>query len=244
MTHEYDVCVLGAGPGGYVAAIRAAQLGLKTCIIEKRYWGGVCLNVGCIPSKALLESTALYEKARHDFAAHGISTGDVKLDIATMIARKNDIVKQLTGGIEQLYKANGIDWLAGRGRLLPNKTVEVTAADGSHRRNRRLLLTMQQRERIGQRLSIPRLLRSCRLFVQRRLRHCCRGRCDEHACLRLRPFNEEPRAHGDKKSREKNRSPPLQPDILTSADKAFAQGGKPTVRQNFTHARILLHLFA
>mgnify|MGYP002744003004 CR=1 FL=1 len=129
-----DVVVIGGGPGGYVAAIRAAQLGYKTACVEAApTLGGTCLNVGCIPSKALLESTALYEKARHDFAAHGISTGEVKLDIATMIARKNDIVKQLTGGIEQLFKANGIDWLAGRGRLLPGKTVEVTAADGSVR---------------------------------------------------------------------------------------------------------------
>ena len=132
MNPSYDIIVIGGGPGGYVAAIRAAQLGYKTaCVEAASTLGGTCLNVGCIPSKALLESTALYEKARHDFAAHGISTGDVKLDIATMIARKNDIVKQLTGGIEQLFKANGIDWLAGRGRLLPGKTVEVTAADGS-----------------------------------------------------------------------------------------------------------------
>ena len=132
MSPTYDIIVIGGGPGGYVAAIRAAQLGYKTACVEAApTLGGTCLNVGCIPSKALLESTALYEKARHDFAAHGISTGDVKLDIATMIARKNDIVKQLTGGIEQLFKANGIDWLAGRGRLLPGKTVEVAAADGS-----------------------------------------------------------------------------------------------------------------
>ena len=103
---------------------------------------------------------------------------------------------------------------------------------------------MQQCERIGQRLFILRLLRSRHILAQRRLRHLCRGRCDEHACLRLCPFNKEPRAHSNKKSREKNRSPPLQLDILTSADKTFAQGGKPTVRQNFTHARILLHLFS
>ena len=141
---NYDIIIIGGGPGGYVAAIRAAQLGYKTACVEAApTLGGTCLNVGCIPSKALLESTSLYEKARHDFAAHGITTGDVKLDIAAMIARKNDIVKQLTGGIEQLFKANGIDWLAGRGRLLPNKTVEVTAADGKvsqYQANRAVIL--------------------------------------------------------------------------------------------------------
>ena len=79
---NYDIIIIGGGPGGYVAAIRAAQLGYKTaCVEAASTLGGTCLNVGCIPSKALLESTALYEKARHDFAAHGISTGDVKLDI-------------------------------------------------------------------------------------------------------------------------------------------------------------------
>ncbi|MDO4643010.1 MAG: dihydrolipoyl dehydrogenase [Cardiobacteriaceae bacterium] len=129
---NYDIIVIGGGPGGYVAAIRAAQLGFKTACVEMATTlGGTCLNVGCIPSKALLESTALYEKAQHDFAAHGIHADNVSLDTVAMMARKNDIVQQLTDGIAQLFKANKIDWIAGRGRLLPHKTVEITASDGS-----------------------------------------------------------------------------------------------------------------
>ena len=132
MNPTYDIIVIGGGPGGYVAAIRAAQLGYKTaCVEAAATLGGTCLNVGCIPSKALLESTAFYEKIQYDSAAHGIGTGTATLDVPTMIARKNDIVKQLTGGIAQLFKANGIDWLQGRGQLLAGKTVAITAADGS-----------------------------------------------------------------------------------------------------------------
>ena len=132
MNPTYDIIVIGGGPGGYVAAIRAAQLGYKTaCVEAATTLGGTCLNVGCIPSKALLETTHLYHKIQYDSAAHGIGTGTATLDIATMIARKDDIVKQLTGGIAQLFKANGIDWLQGRGQLLAGKTVAITAADGS-----------------------------------------------------------------------------------------------------------------
>ena len=132
MNPTYDIIVIGGGPGGYVAAIRAAQLGYKTaCVEAAATLGGTCLNVGCIPSKALLESTAFYEKIQYDSAAHGIGTGTATLDVPTMIARKDDIVKQLTGGIAQLFKANGIDWLQGRGQLLANKTVAITAEDGS-----------------------------------------------------------------------------------------------------------------
>ena len=132
MNPTYDIIVIGGGPGGYVAAIRAAQLGYKTaCVEAAATLGGTCLNVGCIPSKALLESTAFYEKIQYDSATHGIGTGTATLDVPTMIARKDDIVKQLTGGIAQLFKANGIDWLQGRGQLLAGKTVAITAADGS-----------------------------------------------------------------------------------------------------------------
>ena len=132
MNPTYDIIVIGGGPGGYVAAIRAAQLGYKTACVEAApTLGGTCLNVGCIPSKALLETTHLYEKIQYDSAAHGIGTGTATLDAAAMIARKDDIVKQLTGGIAQLFKANGIDWIQGRGKLLAGKTVEITAADGS-----------------------------------------------------------------------------------------------------------------
>lgn len=138
MSVEYDVIVIGAGPAGYVAAIRAAQLGLKTACAEK--WinkqgnpalGGTCLNVGCIPSKALLESTEMYDQARHKFADIGIKTGNLSMDVPQMIARKDKIVQELTGGIQQLFKANGIDWLQGSGKLLADKQVEVTAADGT-----------------------------------------------------------------------------------------------------------------
>ncbi|MBX2878669.1 MAG: dihydrolipoyl dehydrogenase [Granulosicoccus sp.] len=138
MSEKYDVIVIGAGPAGYVAAIRCAQLGLKTACVEK--WinkqqkpalGGTCLNVGCIPSKALLEATELYETAAHRFADLGITCSDVSLDVPTMIGRKDKIVSELTSGIEQLFKANGIDWLQGTGRLLAKKEVEVTAEDGA-----------------------------------------------------------------------------------------------------------------
>ncbi len=138
MADKYDVVVIGAGPAGYVAAIRAAQLGLKTACVEK--WinkqnkpalGGTCLNVGCIPSKALLESTELYHNAQHNFADLGINVGSLDVDVPKMIARKDKIVSELTGGIEMLFKANGIDWLKGSGKLLANKQVEVTAHDGS-----------------------------------------------------------------------------------------------------------------
>ena len=137
MSQQYDVVVIGAGPGGYVAAIRAAQLGFKTVCIEK--WigkdgksslGGTCLNVGCIPSKALLESSYKYEEAFHDLELHGVSVGKPKLDVAAMLKRKDTIVGNLTGGIGGLFKTNGVTHLAGKGKLLPNKQVEFTGHDG------------------------------------------------------------------------------------------------------------------
>lgn len=138
MSEKYDVIVIGAGPGGYVAAIRAAQLGLKTACVEK--WtddkgksvlGGTCLNVGCIPSKALLDSSHKYIEAKEHFDVHGISTGNVKVDVSKMLERKGKIVSQLTGGIAGLFKANGVTSIQGTGKLLAGKKVEVTAADGS-----------------------------------------------------------------------------------------------------------------
>ncbi len=138
MSDNYDVIVIGAGPAGYVAAIRAAQLGLKTACVEewinkqkKPALGGTCLNVGCIPSKALLESTELFEQARDNFADLGIICDAVDVDVPTMIKRKDKIVIELTGGIEALFKANKIDWLKGRGKLLADKQVRVTARDGN-----------------------------------------------------------------------------------------------------------------
>jgi dihydrolipoamide dehydrogenase len=130
--------VIGSGPAGYVAAIRAAQLGLKTACIEK--WqnaegkgvnGGTCLNVGCIPSKALLDSSYKYHEAKEDLGTHGISTKGVAMDIPAMLERKNKIINQLTGGIAGLFKANGVTALYGTGKLLAGKKVELTANDGA-----------------------------------------------------------------------------------------------------------------
>src|SRR5947209_10661450 len=100
MADPFDLVVIGAGPGGYVAALRAAQLGMKVACVEKRpALGGTCLNVGCIPSKALLDSSELYAQAKHRFARHGIQVGDLGLDLKAMLARKDKVVKGLTDGI-------------------------------------------------------------------------------------------------------------------------------------------------
>ena len=129
---SFDLVVIGAGPGGYVGAIRAAQLGLKTAVIEKdKTYGGTCLNVGCIPSKALLQSSEFFHEAQHDFANHGIKLESVKLDLPTMMARKNKIVSDLTGGIEYLFKKNNITGIKGAGKILNSNTVEVTDANGT-----------------------------------------------------------------------------------------------------------------
>lgn len=132
MAQQFDLVVIGGGPGGYEAAIRAAQLGYKVACIEKRInngkpsMGGTCLNVGCIPSKALLDSSHRYESTLHDLADHGISTGEVGFDLSKMQARKTKVVEQLTGGVAQLLKGNGITWLQGTGKLLADKKVEFT----------------------------------------------------------------------------------------------------------------------
>ncbi len=138
MTQKFDVVVIGAGPGGYVAAIKAAQLGLKTACIEKYQdkqgktaLGGTCLNVGCIPSKALLDSSWKYHEAVEGFQVHGIEVKGVTIDVPAMVARKDVIVKNLTGGVSGLFKGNGVTLIEGHGKLLANKQVEVTAADGS-----------------------------------------------------------------------------------------------------------------
>ena len=134
MTEKFDVIVIGGGPGGYVAAIRAAQLGLSTACIDmntgkdgKAALGGTCLNVGCIPSKALLDSSKHFHHLQNDYAAHGISVTDASIDIHTMIARKDGVVSKLTGGVAQLFKANKVKQFHGRGRLMANREVEFTA---------------------------------------------------------------------------------------------------------------------
>ncbi|HEX2717523.1 MAG TPA: dihydrolipoyl dehydrogenase, partial [Gemmatimonadaceae bacterium] len=127
-----DVVVIGGGPGGYVAAIRAAQLGLNTvCVEMDRTLGGTCVNVGCIPSKALLESSHHFAFLAHDAAAHGISLAELKIDVATMLKRKDDVVGQNTKGIEFLFRKNKITWAKGRGTLKAKNVVEVAGADGA-----------------------------------------------------------------------------------------------------------------
>jgi dihydrolipoamide dehydrogenase len=129
---QYDVVVIGSGPGGYVGAIRCAQLGLKTAVIEKyNTFGGTCLNVGCIPSKALLDSSEHFYNAGHTFSVHGIDLSDLKVNMPQMIARKNDVVAQNTAGITYLFKKNKIDSLQGVGSFVDKNTIKVTKADGT-----------------------------------------------------------------------------------------------------------------
>ncbi len=153
MSNSYDVVVIGGGPGGYVAAIRAAQLGKKVACVEmyrhngygvenRPSLGGTCLNVGCIPSKVLLESSehfdkkVLLESSEHfdklsHLAHHGITIESASINIKKMIERKENISAQLTMGIEQLFKANNIDWIKGRGKLIAKDKVSVTDFDGN-----------------------------------------------------------------------------------------------------------------
>ncbi len=129
---QYDVIVIGSGPGGYTGAIRCAQLGLKTAIIEKyAALGGTCLNVGCIPSKALLDSSEHYYNAAHTFAEHGIKLDHLAVDLPQMIGRKQEVVDQTTKGIAFLMKKNKIDELHGIGSFVDANTVKITAADGT-----------------------------------------------------------------------------------------------------------------
>ncbi len=132
MAELYDLVVIGAGPGGYVAAIRAAQLGKKVACVEKRATlGGTCLNIGCIPSKALLDSSELYHLAQQRFARHGIQVGNLGLDVPAMLARKDEVVKGLTDGVKFLFRKNKITAYQGTGRLASPTTVVVVADDGS-----------------------------------------------------------------------------------------------------------------
>ncbi len=126
MSQSYDVVIIGGGPGGYNCAIRAGQLGLKVACVEMRETlGGTCLNVGCIPSKALLHASELYEEADKNFAAMGIKTGGLELDLPTMMGQKDEAVDGLTKGIEFLFKKNGVDYIRGKGRIASAGKVEV-----------------------------------------------------------------------------------------------------------------------
>jgi len=130
MAESYDVVVIGGGPGGYVAAIRAAQLGFKTACVEKRQsLGGTCLNIGCIPSKALLQSSERYVEAQHALAAHGIKVAGVSLDLGTMQARKDKVVGENTRGVEFLFKKNKVAWIKGAGKLTAPDTIAVEGGD-------------------------------------------------------------------------------------------------------------------
>ncbi len=138
MSDSYDVIVIGAGPAGYAAAIRAAQLGMSTACIDKSLGkdgkpvlGGTCLNWGCIPSKALLDASHKYHDAKENFAAVGVQVEGVRIDVPAMIARKDEVVSGLTGGITGLFKGNGVTHLAGTGKLLADRKVEFTAHDGA-----------------------------------------------------------------------------------------------------------------
>jgi dihydrolipoamide dehydrogenase len=138
MSESYDVVVVGGGPAGYPAAIRAGQLGLKTACIDAWVnrdktpaFGGTCLNAGCIPSKALLESSEIWHRAHHEFAAHGVKVGDVKLDLAQMLKRKDTISRALTGGIKTLFASSKVTGLFGTCKLLGRGQVEFTGHDGA-----------------------------------------------------------------------------------------------------------------
>jgi dihydrolipoamide dehydrogenase len=132
MAERYDLVVIGAGPGGYVAAIRAAQLGMRVACVEKRpALGGTCLNIGCIPSKALLDSSELFYLAQKRFGRHGIKVGGLELDLRAMLARKDEVVKGLTEGVKFLFRENKIDTVYGSGRLVSPTSVAVRGQEGS-----------------------------------------------------------------------------------------------------------------
>src|SRR6266850_2368875 len=128
-TKEHDLVVIGAGPGGYVAAIRAAQLGMNVACVEKEAaLGGTCLRIGCIPSKAMLESSERFWEAKQEFAKHGVKTGEVTLDLPTMLRRKDQVVATLTRGVEALFKKNKITRYAGHGKIDGPQVVKVESA--------------------------------------------------------------------------------------------------------------------
>src|SRR5580700_6342202 len=125
---NYDLIVIGSGPGGYVAAIRAAQLGMKVACAERQFLGGTCLNIGCIPSKALLDASFRYYDIKHHLARRGINAPDATVDLPTMMAFKDDVVKKMTGGVGYLFRKNKIDHLNGQARIVSPGVVEVKSA--------------------------------------------------------------------------------------------------------------------
>src|SRR5262245_60673694 len=126
-TPDFDLVVIGSGPGGYIAAIRAAQLGMRVACVEKdAALGGTCLNIGCIPSKALLDSSEHYHTVRNGLAAHGIKVGTVELDLPAMMSRKDRVVKVLTQGVAGLFKKNKVERIAGKARFTAADTLEIT----------------------------------------------------------------------------------------------------------------------
>ena len=144
---DFDLVVIGAGPGGYTAAIKAAQLGMKTAIVEKgKTLGGTCLNVGCIPSKALLSSTELYHEAQKQFAVHGISAEGLSMDVGKMMKRKDGVVRKMSRGVDYLMNKNGIERVVGLGRIARPDEVEVTGDAGRQRlKAKRILIATGSR---------------------------------------------------------------------------------------------------
>ncbi len=133
MAERYDVVVIGGGPGGYVAAIRAAQLGMRSaCVDSGASLGGTCLNIGCIPSKALLQSSEKFAEARNGLAEHGITITKASLDLAVMMARKDKVVTTLTRGVEFLFRKNKVAWIKGNGRIVAQGRVAVAASGGGN----------------------------------------------------------------------------------------------------------------
>src|SRR5262249_41614362 len=138
---SYDLIVIGSGPGGYVAAIRAAQLGMRVACVEKDpALGGTCLNVGCIPSKALLDSTERYHEVKNGLRVHGIVVGNVELDLKAMMARKDKVVQTLTRGVAGLFKKHHIDWVQGLGEITAADAVLVHGASERTLRTRHILI--------------------------------------------------------------------------------------------------------
>jgi dihydrolipoamide dehydrogenase len=152
MASHHDLIVVGGGPGGYVAAIRAAQLGMKVALVEREHLGGVCLNWGCIPTKALLRSAEVLQTVRDEAAAHGVTVqGGVGVDLKAMVARSRAVAAQLQGGVRGLLRKNGVAVVEGRGRLAGPGTVAVEAAGGgatSELRAQHIVLATGARQRV------------------------------------------------------------------------------------------------